>query len=149
LSLLFFLQTVRLPISQAINLGRRSSFSSSLAPTGCYFSRESAILFPFNKLRSFCVVLIILIPVWIEDFQVNVLLKSGVGLICATQARSFFFSPSTQPPPAVQVCMSPFIFFVLLQLQFLFFFKILNEKESAHPILAISVSPIIRVAVHC
>ncbi|KAI5587120.1 hypothetical protein BDE02_05G010500 [Populus trichocarpa] len=55
-------RTVRLPISQAINLRRRSSFSSSLAPTGCYFSKESAILFPFNKLRSFCVVLIILVP---------------------------------------------------------------------------------------
>nr|XP_034926763.1 putative disease resistance protein RGA4 [Populus alba] len=55
-------QTVRLPITQAINLRKRSSFSSSLAPTGCYFSKESAILFPFNKLQSFCFVLIILVP---------------------------------------------------------------------------------------
>ena len=95
-------------------------------------------------------VLIILIPVWIEDFQVNVLVKSGVDLICTTQARSFFFSPSTQPPPAVQECMSPFIFLFYCNCNFFFFFfKILNEKESAHPILAISVSPIMRVAVHC
>jgi hypothetical protein len=56
------------------------------------------------------------------------------------------FNTASTSSPGMHVSIH---FFVLLQLQFLLFFKILNEKESAHPILAISVSPIMRVAVHC